>query len=161
MAPPEIFQASVFFDPQTRVGVFVAANVMNALDAFSSPHGSSAVDGVSTRAMAESILSLVTKRPMRDQGPGIKLLTIIFDAILFLFTAVLVFMLTRIPRRYRRLMQRGIPDRIDFLRRIVPIALLHFVWPLLVLYAALEVIAWKVQVMMLQPDLGYWLRQWL
>jgi CubicO group peptidase (beta-lactamase class C family) len=151
------FQASVFFDPEARVGVFVAANVMNAIDAFSSPPGSSAVDGVSTRAMAESILSLTTKRPLPDQGPGIGLLTIIFDAILFLFTAVLTIMLARIPRRYRRLRQRGIPDRAVFLRRIATIALLHFVWPLLILYIALEMIGWKVQMMMLQPDLGYWL----
>ncbi len=28
---------------------------------------------------------------------------------------------------------------------------------MLVLYLALNVIAWKVYVMMLQPDLGYWL----
>jgi hypothetical protein len=27
----------------------------------------------------------------------------------------------------------------------------------MILYLALGVIAWKVQVMMLQPDLGYWL----
>ena len=34
------FQTSVFFDPQARVGVFIAANVMSALDALSSPPGS-------------------------------------------------------------------------------------------------------------------------
>jgi CubicO group peptidase (beta-lactamase class C family) len=43
------FQASVFFDPAARVGVFVAANVMSALDAFSSPHGSDRLDGITTR----------------------------------------------------------------------------------------------------------------
>ncbi len=106
------FQASVFFDPETRTGVFVAANVMNALDAFSSPPGSSPVDGVSTRAMAESILSLATKRPLPDQGPGIRLLTIVFDAILLVLTALLVIVLARMPHRYHRyqqLAQRGIP----------------------------------------------------
>ncbi len=154
------FQASVFFDPETRTGVFVAANVMNALDAFSSPPGSSPVDGVTTRAMAESILSLATKRPLPDQGPGIRLLTVVFDIILLAFTVMLVIALARMPRRfqrYRQLAQRGIPGRAVFLRRIVPIALLHFVFPVFILYLALYVIAWKVYVMMLQPDLGYWL----
>jgi hypothetical protein len=60
-------------------------------------------------------------------------------------------------KRFKRLAQRGTPDRAGFLRRIVLIALLHFTWPVLVFYAALNLLAWKVQVMMLQPDLGYWL----
>jgi hypothetical protein len=34
---------------------------------------------------------------------------------------------------------------------------LHFAWPLLVLYLALNVPAWQVYVMLFQPDLGYWL----
>jgi CubicO group peptidase (beta-lactamase class C family) len=151
------FQASVFFDPETRVGVFVAANVMNALDAFSSPPGSSPVDGITTRAMAESILSIATKRPLPDQGPGIRLLTFLFDAILLVLTAVLAIMLARMPYRYKRLAQRGIPGSGIFLRHVLLTALLHFVWPGLILYLALGVLAWKVQVMMLQPDLGYWL----
>jgi CubicO group peptidase (beta-lactamase class C family) len=121
------FQASVFFDPESRVGVFVAANVMNALDAFSSSPGSSAVDGVSTRAMAESILNLAMKRPLPDQGPGIRLLTIAFDAILLVLTAVLLTMLARMPKRYRRLTQRGIPTWAAFLRHAASIVLLHFV----------------------------------
>ncbi|HMQ56239.1 MAG TPA: serine hydrolase [Anaerolineae bacterium] len=51
------FQSSLFFDPEARVGVFVAANVMNALDAFSSPP-SSALTGPTTRAIAQDVFDL-------------------------------------------------------------------------------------------------------
>ena len=53
------FECSIFFDPEARVGVFLAANVMCALDAFSSPHGSDPLDGVTVRAMAQSMLSML------------------------------------------------------------------------------------------------------
>src|SRR5262249_28807834 len=33
------FQTSLFMDPEAKVGVFIAANVVNALDTFSSSHG--------------------------------------------------------------------------------------------------------------------------
>ncbi len=64
------FQSSVFLDPDARVGVFLAANVVNGLDALSSPHGSSPLDGLTVRAMAMSVLSLVSHRPLPDQGRG-------------------------------------------------------------------------------------------
>ena len=66
------FQSSVFFDPERRVGVFVTANVMCALDAFSSPPGSGPLDGTSVRAMAQSVLSMATNQPLPDQGRGIR-----------------------------------------------------------------------------------------
>jgi CubicO group peptidase (beta-lactamase class C family) len=59
------FQSSVFFDPEARVGVFIAANVISGLDAFSSPPGSSPVDGVTVRAMAKSVLTLASTNPAR------------------------------------------------------------------------------------------------
>jgi CubicO group peptidase (beta-lactamase class C family) len=64
------FQAALFFDPEARVGVFIGANVVNALDTFSSPHGLSPLDGVTVRAMAQVVLNLATGRPVPDQGPG-------------------------------------------------------------------------------------------
>jgi CubicO group peptidase (beta-lactamase class C family) len=62
------FQASVFFDPKARVGVFVAANVMNGLDGLSSPRGSVTFAAITTRGMAQSVLSLATQQPLPDQG---------------------------------------------------------------------------------------------
>jgi hypothetical protein len=39
---------------------------MSALDAFSSPHGSDPLDGVTVRAMAQSVLSMATSQPLPD-----------------------------------------------------------------------------------------------
>ncbi len=141
------FQASVFFDPEKRVGVFVAANIDSALDTFSSPHGTSAIDGSTVRAMAHSVLNLVSNQRLPDQGQGNKRLYIIFDLILFVLTILLFISLIRIPFRYKN--RHG--------SNIGKIAVLHFVWPILVLYAAVRVPEWKVFVMMYEPDLGYWL----
>ena len=150
------FQCSVFFDPEERVGVFVAANAMCGLDAFSSPHGSDPLDGTTTRSMAQSVLSLAMNQPLPDQGRGIRRLYIIFDLVILALTVALVISLARIPRRYRRLAQRGIANRSGLIWRSGLVAVSHFAWPLLVLYLALNVLVWKVYVMY-QPDLGYWL----
>jgi CubicO group peptidase (beta-lactamase class C family) len=150
------FQASVFFDPKARVGVFVAANVINALDAFSSPSGSAPLDGPTARAMAISVLSLATNQPLPDQGLGIGWLTLIFDLVVLALTIVLVLRLSWMPRRYRRLAQRGIARWSDLAWRSMLLAVLHFAWPFVVLYLALGVPDWKVLVLY-QPDLGYWL----
>jgi CubicO group peptidase (beta-lactamase class C family) len=151
------FQSSVFFDPEARVGVFVAANVMNVLDAFSSPPSSS-LTGPTTRAMAQSVLAMATNQPMPDQGPGNALLTLIFDLVILGLTVWLIVSLVRIPRRYRRLAQHGIARRSDLVWRSGLIALLHFAWPLWVLYLALNSSAWRVYVILFQPDLGFWLQ---
>ena len=82
------FQTSVFFDPEERVGVFVGANVMNALDAFSSPHGSGALDGITVRAVALTVFSMATNRPLPDQGRGIRKLYLVFDLVLLMLTAL-------------------------------------------------------------------------
>jgi hypothetical protein len=150
------FQASEFFDPAARVGVFVAANVMGALDAFSSPHGSDPLDGVTTRGMAESVLSLATNQPLPAQGPGNGPLYLIFDLVILALTVVLILSLARIPGRHQRLAQRGITRLSGLVRRSVLAAVVHFAWPLLLLYLALKVPVWRVFVMF-QPDLSYWL----
>ena len=150
------FQSSIFFDPKERTGVFIAANVMCALDAFSSPHGSSLLDGSTVRAMAQHVLSMVTNQPPPDEGPGIRKLYIIFNVVILMLTLALIVSLLLISTRYKRLTQRGISTRSGFIWRISLISALHFVWPLVLLYVALNVLVWKVYVMF-QPDLAYWL----
>jgi hypothetical protein len=84
---------------------------------------------------------------MPDQGPGNKKLYIIFDSILLALTILLLISLMRIPIRYKNRRSRSVGG----------IAILHFIWPIVVFYAALRVPDWKVLVMMYEPGLGYWL----
>jgi hypothetical protein len=84
-------------------------------------------------------------------------LYIIFDLVILALTALLVVSLARIPRRHKRLAQRGIASRSGLAWRSALIAVSHFSWPLLILYLALTVRVWRVYVMY-QPDLGYWLQ---
>ena len=150
------FETALFFDPRERVGVYVAANIDGALDTFSSPPGASILDGSTVRAMAQSVLSMATNQPMPDQGRGHELLYTSLDLVLLALTAALGVSLARMPGRYRRLAQRGIAGWSDLARRSGLAAILHFVWPVPVLYLALGVPTWKTFVMY-QPDLGYWL----
>ena len=150
------FQCSVFFDPDERIGVFIAANVMCALDAFSSPHGSTALDGSTVRGMALHVLSVVANRRLPKQGIGIRNLYIIFDVVILGLTLLLIISLMRISRRYQKLKQHGIPTRSEFIWHITQISLLHFVWPLAVLYLLIKVLFWKI-LTMFQPDLIYWM----
>lgn len=150
------FQTSLFFDPKERVGVYIAANVMNALDAFSSPPGSVVLDGITARALAESVLSLTTNQPLPDQGAGIERLSLIFDLIVLALTALLIVSLARIHRRYHRLAQRKIDQRSDLVWRSSLIAASHFIWPAVVLYLTLGLPDWKM-LLLFQPDAGYWL----
>jgi hypothetical protein len=121
------FQASVFFDPETRVGVFVAANALDILDALSSPSASSTLDGITSRGMAASVLALASGQPLPDQGPGLGLLTLIMDLVLLALTGALVVALARLPGRYRELARRGVDRWPDLLRRTGLIAGLHLV----------------------------------
>ncbi|HEX6543501.1 MAG TPA: serine hydrolase domain-containing protein, partial [Ktedonobacterales bacterium] len=150
------FQASIFFDPKARVGVFVAANVMNALDGLSSPLGSVTFASITTRGMAQSVLRLATHQPLPDQGLGIARTSLIVDLLVLVLTGVLVLALVRMPRRYRRLAQRGLAQWSDLARRSGWIAALHFVWPAALLYLALTLPEWK-EFVWFQPDLTYWL----
>ena len=106
------FQSSVFFDPDERIGVFIVANVMCALDAFSSPHGSTALDGSTVRGMAQNVLSMVANRPPPKQGLGIRKLYIIFDVVILALTVILIASLLRISKRYQKLKERRIVTRL-------------------------------------------------
>jgi CubicO group peptidase (beta-lactamase class C family) len=150
------YQASVFFDPKARVGVFLAANVMNGLDGLSSPRGSVTFAAITTRGMAQSVLNLTTNQPLPDQGVGIARISFIFDLLILALTGVLALALVRMPRRYRRLAQRGIAQWSDLARRSGLVAALHFVWPAALLYVALTVPEWK-ELVWFQPDFTYWL----
>jgi hypothetical protein len=106
--------------------------------------------------MAASVLSLATNQPLPEQGLGIRRLYLIFDLVILALTIVLVLWLARIPGRHRRLAQRGIVRWSSLVWRTGLAAVVHFAWPLVLLYLALNVPAWKVLAMM-QPDLSYWL----
>jgi CubicO group peptidase (beta-lactamase class C family) len=144
------FQTSVFFDPKERVGVFVAANVMCALDAFSSPHGTEALDGITVRAIGQTVFSMATNRSIPDQGRGIRRLYLIFDLVLVIFTALLVISIVRMRRRYQRWQEQGIT------KWSMLWVSAHFAVPLFVVYLTVRVFFWQV-LRMLQPDFYYWL----
>ena len=69
---------------------------------------------------------------------------------------MLVLALVRMPRRYRRLAQRGIAQWSELARRSGWIAALHFAWPAALFYLALTLPEWK-ELVWFQPDLTYWL----
>ena len=150
------FQGSVFFDPKERVGVFVTANAMNALDGLSSPPDSATFASITTRGIAHSVLSLTTNRPLPDQGLGIERISLIYGLLTLGLTGALVFVFARMPRRYRRWAQRGLATWADLARRGGWIAALHFAWPAALLYVSLTVSEWK-ELVWFQPDLTYWL----
>jgi hypothetical protein len=107
--------------------------------------------------MAESVFCLVAGEPLPDQGWGKRRLTIIFDAVILVLTSLLIAAVARIPARWRTLARQGSPLRPDVVRRGLRIAALHFIWPVLVLYLWLGVLFFRVNVVMFQPDLTYWL----
>ena len=145
------FQTSVFFDPEERVGVFVGANVMSALDAFSSPPPESEpLDGITVRAVALTVLSMTTNRPLPEQGRGIRKLYLVFDLVLLLLTALLIISIVRMRRRYQRWKELGITNW------SILSVIANFILPLLVLYLTIKVFFWRV-LEMLQPDFYYWL----
>jgi CubicO group peptidase (beta-lactamase class C family) len=144
------FETSVFLDPEAHVGVFVGANVMCALDAFSSPHGNEPLDGQTVRAVALTVLNMTTHRPLPDQGHGIRKLYLLFDLVVLVFTVMLVISIVRMRRRYRWLKERGIT------RWSIVWAIAHFALPLFVLYLTVKVFFWQV-LRMFQPDFYYWL----
>jgi NADH dehydrogenase len=150
------YQSSLFIDPEARVGVFVAANAMGLLDAYSSPPGSTRLDGQTTRAMAHTILSLATHQPLPDQGPGHERLTLIYVLLLAILTGALAISLARMPYRYRRLAWNGIPNQAAYARRVAfPLATIVLV-SVALLYLWLALPAWRV-LALFQPDLGVWL----
>ena len=150
------FQTTIIFDPEERVGVYIAANVCGALDTLSSPPGPDLRDGPTVRAIGQSVLSLATNRPLPAQGPGHARLYVVYDLVLLALTGGLVISLARIPARYQRLAQRGIARWSGLAWRSGLTVVSHFALPALVLYLALEVPLWKT-LALYQPDLVYWL----
>jgi NADH dehydrogenase FAD-containing subunit/CubicO group peptidase (beta-lactamase class C family) len=150
------FQSSLFIDPDAQVGVYVAANAINALDAFASPHGLSPLDGQTTRAMAQTILSLATNQPLPDQGIGHRRLTLIFDVVIVLLSVALVMSLARIRRRHRRMAQQGIASRAALWSRVAIAVVLHFALGIALLLLWPGVPAWPA-LMLFEPDLATWL----
>jgi len=146
----QTFQTSVFFDPEERVGVFVAANVMSALDAFSTPHGSEPLDGQTVRGIGNTVFSMITNRPLPDQGRGIRRLYLIFDLVLLILTVLLVISIARMRRRYQRWKEQGITGW------SVLSVLANFIVPVFVLYLTIAVLFWRV-LEMFEPDFYYWL----
>ncbi|HEX8727934.1 MAG TPA: serine hydrolase domain-containing protein [Ktedonobacterales bacterium] len=150
------YQASVFFDPKARVGVFIAANAMNALDGLSSPPDSATFAAITTRGIAHSVLNLTTNQPLPNQGLGIERISLLYDLLVLALTGALVVALVRTPRRYRRWAQRGLAQWSELARRSGWIAALHFTWPAALLALALTLPEWK-ELVWFQPDLTYWL----
>ena len=149
------FQASLFFDPETRVGVYMTANIVSALDTVASAHGTSNLDGISTRNMAETVLAMVTAQPLPGQGIGIGRLSIGVDLLLLGLSGALIYSLARLPAWRKRLARRGIVGQPDLIRLGGKTALLHFSGPLALLYIALGIPGWIVFVMF-EPDLVPW-----
>jgi NADH dehydrogenase FAD-containing subunit/CubicO group peptidase (beta-lactamase class C family) len=150
------FQSSLFMDPTARIGVYVAANAINALDAFASPHGPSVLDGQTTRAMAQVILSMATGQPAPEQGIGHRTLTVLFDLVIALLSAALLFSLVRTRRRHRRIAQRGIANRSALWRRVAITLILRFALAAILMYLWLAVPAWRAFALF-EPDLVCWL----
>lgn len=174
------YQASVFFDPEEQVGVFIAANAMNALDGLSSSRGSASLGArsakeiirrildpddkktflfsalISTRGMTHTVLSMVTQLPIPIQGLGQRRASLIFNLMILVLTGALVLSLGQVPDWYGQLAQRGITGWSELARQSGLIALFHFTGPLLVLYLALKVPQW-ILLVLYQPDLFIWL----
>ena len=150
------FQSSLFFDPGAKVGVIILANAINALDAFASPHGSSILDGQTTRAMAQRVLSIETSRPPPSDAPGHERLTLLFDLAIAVLTAALVRSVARIPVRFRRLAERGPSNWVRLTLHIGRVALLNLALPAVMSYLVLAVPAWPAFALF-EPDLACWL----
>jgi len=174
------YQASVFIDPQAQVGVFLAANAMNGLDGLSSPRSSSSLGAstarelvrralgggnnkkflasalITTRGMAHTVLNMATGRPLPRQGPGQRRVSLVVDLLLLALTGWLVLSLLQIPDWYGQLALHGIAGPSDLASHIGWIAILHFIWPLALLYVALKVSYW-IELVLYLPDLVTWL----
>ena len=174
------YQSSVFIDPQEHVGVFVAANAMSALDGLSSSRSTASLGArsfseivhslwsgdrdptilfsalITTRGMAHTLLSLTTGRPMPTQGMGQRQVSLIVDLVILALTGVLILSLVRLPYWYGQLAQHGIAGWSDLTSRTALIALVHFAWPLALLYVVLEVPSW-IMLVLYQPDVVLWL----
>jgi hypothetical protein len=160
--------------------VFVAANAMSALDGLSSSLGSSSLGArsapefvsrllgrdenkaffvsalITTRGIAHSVLHIATDRPMPRPGLGQRRVALIVYLVVLGLTGALILSLVRIPEWYGQLAMHGIPSLSALTWRIGLVAILHFIWPLALLYVALKVPYWII-ISLYQPDLILWL----
>ena len=143
------FQSMVIMDPEEKVGVFVAINVMNFLDGTFKKPPTSAVT-------AESILSLVTNRPLPEQGIGIAQYNLKASLIMLVLTIATIISLVRIPIRYRRLVKRGMMSLSDIAWRTGLTLFVNCVWSAAILWATLFLTGWDILIA-LSPDIFYWL----
>ena len=174
------FQGSLFIDPEDRVGVFLAANVMSALDGLSSSRSSSSLGAstaqelvrrlldrgeskgllvsalITTRGMAHSVLNIAAHRPVPRQGPGQRRVSLIVDLVILGLTGLLILSLVRIPDWYGQLAMHGIAGWSGLAQLSGQIAILHFAWPLALLYVVLKFPYWII-LSLYQPDLVTWL----
>lgn len=169
------FQCSAFIDPEASTGVFVAANVISALDGLSSPLSSVSLGPrsvgelvrwlldpnasknfllsarITTRGMAHSVLNMATQRPLPEQGLGQRRVSLIFDAAILGLSAALIRSLVRIPGREKRAGRQSGPKR-----SIGMTAVSHFAGPLALLFVKRKVPYWSM-LAQYQPDLDSWL----
>jgi hypothetical protein len=174
------YQSSVFIDPEDRVGVFIAANAMSALDGLSSSRSSASLGArsapeivrrllggddditllfsalITTRGMAHSVLNMASHRSMPRQGPGQRRVALIVDLVFLGLTGALALSLVHIPDWYGQLAMHGIDSWSDLISRIGPLAIVHLAWPLALLYVVLKVPSW-IMLVLYQPDLVAWL----
>lgn len=174
------YQASLFIDPEERVGVFVTANVMSALDGLSSSRSTSSLGArsaaelihrlfgqdknrasfvsalITTRGIAQSVLNTATHHPLPSQGPGQRRVALIVFLVILGLTGTLILSLARIPEWYGQLAMHGIPSLSDLTWRVGIIAIVHLIWPLALLYVALKIPYWII-ISLYQPDLILWL----
>ncbi len=71
-------------------------------------------------------------------------------------TGALILSVARIPEWYGQLAMHGIASWSDLIWRIGLIAILHFTWPLALLYVVLKIPYWII-ISLYQPDLIIWL----
>jgi hypothetical protein len=99
---------------------------------------------------------MVTGRSVPPQGPGQRQIALIVDLVMLLLTGLLILSFVRVPEWYGQLAMHGVARGSDLASRIGLIAVLHFVWPLALLYVVLAVPSW-IMLVLYQPDLVIWL----
>jgi hypothetical protein len=100
--------------------------------------------------VALTVLSLITNRPLPDQGRAIRNLYLVFDLVLLIFTTLVIISIARMQRRYRHWKEQGITNW------SIISTVADFTLPLVVLYLNSRVFFWRI-IEMLQPDFYYWL----
>jgi len=115
---------------------------------------------ITTRGIAHTVLNIATDRPMPRQGLGQRRVVLIVDLVILLLTGALILSLVRISGWYGQLAMHGIASPSDLTWRVGLMAILHFIWPLALLYVALKVPYWII-IFLYQPDLILCSSQWL